>query len=522
MARAASQHPKLAIGHNLKQFRVSLKYYLWCILISCCIAVILTACLPLPTTKQALDIQAITFEIEADDILRETMYVQGFQEAHTPSEYNRSLVAKFTRPHVATNKPKTIVVMMPGIYAGITSLELLAKQMIAAQSGVEVWIIDRRSNLLEDVDVFHKSIALQDATLAYDYYVKNYGKESGYLPPDPADIAFMEYWGLELHLADLHAVIQQAVTESEHVYLLGHSLGATMASYYAAFQVDEVHVGEDYIDGLILLDGVLGRTGGFGGIQWFDGLLDIAPNSEASGLVDLQTLTGFKTYIPLNTENFVRRESAALLASLEPEALSPLHDFPITNRAALGALFDDSFEQSTAFSISMGDVQDATLAGNIVAFVLDGAIGAYSKSLEGVSTDAEKVSWDATLGNKEVCDIDSFAKAYNNLDTNFHEWYFPVELMLDIASYDMTLENESGFIKTSEVDVPTLAIGAGRGLVQNYDTFSAYANLRTGDLLSMTIIDGFTHGDILCAEVNPATVIVLGWLEQLNSIRNNR
>jgi len=86
----------------------------------------------------------------------------------------------------------------------------------------------------------------------------------------------------------------------------------------------------------------------------------------------------------------------------------------------------------------------------------------------------------------------------------------------------MTLENVEGFKVTSEVRVPTLAIGAGRGLVQELDVFSAYTNERAGSLISSYIVDDFTHLDIMCAEVNPVTPLVLGWLEQLRTLRNGR
>ena len=500
----------------------------------------LTSCLPIPTTRQALDVQATQFEIDPDSVVRETVFVAGFQEPHTPVKYNGSMVSKYTRPAssvlsktVSNSAPKTIVVMMPGIYAGATTLELLASQLVAAQSNLEVWIIDRRSNLLEDTSVLRRSIATGDAMLSYDYYVKYYGKQNGYSPPKAEAVDFMQYWGLELHLADLHEVIKQAASESEQTYLLGHSLGAGLISFYTSFQVNQTQAGEDFIDGLILLDGVLGRTGGFGGIQWFNGLLDIAPQltvdalSDSAieestideGVLNLQNLTGFNTFIPVNPREYVRSATVALLARFDPEGLSPFYDFPITNRAVLGVSIDDSFEVSTVFGASVGDIKDASLSGNIIPVLLDGDIGVYSKAVNGVAEGAEKVTWNSTLAGKEVCDIDQFAYNHSNELGNYNEWYFPVELMLDIAGYSMTLEDAEGFRATADVRVPTLQIGAERGLVQELDIFAAYNNLRVGSLISSYVVDDFTHLDIMCAQVNPATTIVLGWLEQLHSLR---
>ena len=488
----------------------------------------LVSCLPIPTTRQALNIPAVEFEVNPNSILRETVFVEGFQEPHTPVRYNGSLVSKYTRAALSTS-PKTIIVMVPGIYGGATTLELLASQLVAAESNLEVWIVDRRSNLLEDTSVLRRSIATGDAMLSYDYYVKYYGKQNGYSPPKAEDVDFMQYWGLELHLADLHEVIKQAANESEETYLLGHSLGAGMVSFYSAFQVNQSQAGEEFIDGLILWDGVLGRTGGFGGIQWFNGLLDIAPqitvdalkdSTVNEGVLNLQGLTGFNTFIPLNPKEYVRSASVALLARFDPDGLSPFYDFPISNRAVFGVGIDDSFEVSTVFGASVGDIQNAKLAGNIIPVLLDGDIGIYSKTVTGVADDAEKVTWDKTLEGKEVCDIDQFAWQHSNALSNYNEWYFPVELMLDIAGYSMTLEGVEGFKATSDVRVPTLALGAERGLVQDLDVFSAYNNLRAGSLISSYVIDDFTHLDIMCAQENPATAIMLGWLEQLRSIRN--
>jgi len=135
---------------------------------------IFTSCLPIPTTRQPLDVQPVQYEIDPDTVLRETVFVEGFQEEHTPVNYNGSLVSKYSRPikpNADITASKTILVMMPGIYAGATTLELLASQLVAAQDNLEVWIVDRRSNLLEDTSVLRRSITTEDPMLAYDYYV---------------------------------------------------------------------------------------------------------------------------------------------------------------------------------------------------------------------------------------------------------------------------------------------------------------------------------------------------------------
>ena len=44
----------------------------------------------------------------------------------------------------------------------------------------------------------------------------------------------------------------------------GHSLGSSLVSFYAAHTFEGGKPGDTFIDGLVLLDGTLGRTGAFG------------------------------------------------------------------------------------------------------------------------------------------------------------------------------------------------------------------------------------------------------------------
>jgi pimeloyl-ACP methyl ester carboxylesterase len=44
----------------------------------------------------------------------------------------------------------------------------------------------------------------------------------------------MRRWGLEVHLRDLHELVKRARKEAKTVVLGGHSLGASLVSFYAA------------------------------------------------------------------------------------------------------------------------------------------------------------------------------------------------------------------------------------------------------------------------------------------------
>jgi hypothetical protein len=122
------------------------------------------------------------------------------------------------------------------------------------------------------------------------------------------------------------------------------------------------------------------------------------------------------------------------------------------------------------------------------------------------------VGWDKT---NSLSDIDEVVSTWTNPYTNRSEWYFPIRLALDIGQYSVSLKDTPGFVPNSQVTVPTLAVGAGRGLCQSLETFSAYSNARVGSLFSSYVIPGFAHLDIVQAKENPFVSIVQVWLGQL-------
>ena len=80
----------------------------------------------------------------------------------------------------------------------------------------------------------------------------------------------------------------------------------------------------------------------------------------------------------------------------------------------------------------------------------------------------------------------------------------------------VTLKNTPGFVPKRTVPTPTLAVGAGRGLVKTFDDFSAYDVARgIGARFSAYIVDGFTHSDLIAAQQNPVVPLTEQWLEQI-------
>lgn len=472
-------------------------------------------CLPIPQVQQDLNLPETSYYTNPDLVSTEYLNVRGFQEINTPEKYNQSY---YLRYHQSTNQADTIVVLMPGIYGGATSLDVIARQIVASNINTEVWAVDRRANTLEDRSYMQKTLSTKDPSYAVEYYIENLNQENGFnvIPPDT--LHFVGFWGLEVHLRDLHEIILKAEQEADTIILGGHSLGAAISGYYAAFDFGftQADPGYQHIDGLFLLDGALGRTGGFnrepegiglGPLELFPGIESLREGSSSPYLT-----------VGLTPANFAKREVLSLLATLEPDELSPeiISKFPITNRAALGINEDDKYGPSTTFSSSWGEVINAEFAGNLLPFLLTGTDALTSRTVIGVSEGQDSVDWSRGDPSIEHSSIDQLAKAWSYPETNRSEWYFPTRFALDIGAQEISLENAKGFVPNNEVMTATLAIGAGRGLVKDVSNFSAYQNVRPGSPFSTYLLPRFTHFDIVQAEQNPAVTLFNLWLERLN------
>lgn len=480
------------------------KFKLFC---SLCGVLLVVGCMPIPQVYRAPALAPVAYHVKLERVKTEYIKLAGFDEPTTPDQYDKAL---YVRYYLANQRAETIIVLVPGFYGGASSFELLGRQMVAAIPNLEVWAVDRRSNLLEDRSVMQEALSHHDPLLAYDYYIKNLGKDNGFKVVPPEEVRFMAQWGLDVHLRDLHEIIRQAEKSAARVILGGHSLGGSLVDYYAAYRFED-GVGYEHLDGLIQIDGVLGRTGGF------------ARPPEGLTLAGIQLVPGLKEieggdanpYFPLMStpENFARREVMALFARFDPEGLSPLSTIPMSNMARLGISDDDEYTMSTAFSSSMGKSVGATYGGNLTPVILAGSEGFYSRSVTGVAQGFDHITWTRSDPDDEHVNPEGLAQVWSTPDSNRSEWYFPLRLALEIGEYDVSLEDTPGFVPSREVKTPTLAVGAGRGMVTDLERFSAYNNCRIGSAFSMYILPDFTHLDIIYAEDNPLVAIIAVWLE---------
>ncbi|MEZ4631500.1 MAG: alpha/beta fold hydrolase [Deinococcales bacterium] len=482
----------------------------------------LTACLPIPQRNYDFNLAAPLYTLDPSQVSVESNTVAGYLEANTPASLNQSSYLRYFPPSNANSvektafkditKSKSILLMVPGIFGGAMGFDLLARDLVASQEGLEVWALDRRSNQLEDREAILKAFEERKPALAFEGY-------QNFQPLSPKDLDFMRYWGLKVHLEDLHQVVLAARTQADKVYLLGHSLGASLVSFYAAYkpEADPERAGQDFLDGLILLDGVLGRTGAYGGIEVAD--IDILPSQAHAPTLELSPPVlenfGLDVYLQLpglfGPKTFFKSDVMALYSYISPQEISPFYDFPISNEAAFALEHDNTYGPSTVFSASLGQSQDARYDGNILPVLLGGLAGVYSRSVVGVEAGKSLVTWDNAGA---LCNLREYSSLWLGVYSDFNEWYFPSQLLFEMASYDLPL-GMGPFIANQNLDLPTLAIGAERGLVQNLEGFRAYQNARApAGLQQMVsyIMPQMAHLDLLCHKANPLVSLIQLWL----------
>lgn len=470
----------------------------------------LTGCLPDIRTDLALP--SPPYRIDPRSVATEYRSVPGYAAPGTPERFNRSFYLRY----FSTTPTRTILLLVPGIYAGAANFDIVARQLVAAQPGLEVWAVDRRANALEDRSALIESLRAKDPNIAYRYYVTERGTPAGFSPIPPEELPFMRRWGLTAHLWDLHELVKRARTEAKTVILGGHSLGSSLISFYAAHTFEGGKPGDTFIDGLVLLDGTLGRTGAFG----------IAQSIVLGNWEILPDAAGFDAgrgppYLPIGSgPDFYAEEAAlALLAALAPGERSPYSSIPMTNRALLGLHTDRDFYASPLYTATVGEPVGARYGGNLLAFVLSGFTSTHSRTVAGVAEGSEMVRWSAGDPAREPTDLGEYSRSLILPDTDANEWYFPFRLLIDMSALTLDLTGVPNFVPHSAVEVPTLAIGAARGLVTTTDGFSAYGNLRASSFFSSYVVPGFAHLDLLTARDNPVVPLLGRWLARVEALQ---
>ncbi len=406
--------------------------------------------------------------------------------AATPAAYNRVQVIRYRSDAATPEAVRSVIVAMPGFLGGAGSFDPIARSLVkrgsAAMTPVEVWVLDRRSNLLEDLRGMNTADAMRDPEVAAGYYLRRdvtLGGQgfAGYRAAGDPAISYMSEWGLATLVNDLKAVVDRVPASRTHAVLLGHSLGASIVEAYAAWDFAGTP-GYRTIAGLAMVDGVAGGTtateaeylttgvggpGGFGATS--------AARLRASG--------PYFVALPfLGVQALVVSEIVARRAALAPDAvvrdddrdalfrilLSVSEVPPMTNAAALGFAFDDASCPLGFARMSVGAPAGGALRMGPNPFDA-------REMLSAPASGTDTYRWtDAPMATpREFTSRANAAAAWATTPTNFGEWYFPARLSLDVSALGaMSYAADAWQVREGlramhgrEVDVPVLGVSAG-------------------------------------------------------------
>ncbi len=422
----------------------------------------------------------------------------------TPAEQNRLRVVRY-RVDTAASSPvaaRAIVIMMPGFLGGAGSFDPLARALVRRGKDdpagpIEVWAIDRRSNLLEDTHGSDVAEVRQDTSWAERYYVEGETIEGKTFAGfhDESDLPQESEWGMATTVDDLRAVVALVPPPERkgRVVLLGHSLGATIAEAYAAWDFADLAGGPatrgfDELAGLVLIDGVSGAE--LDPPSAFDTTAYTATEpgtvgGGGGGAFSAPNLAQIRKYQPfislpfLGVAVYEQAERMAMAATFAPAAprladddltntlaivlgLTSAQIPKLTNEAAFGFAFDDASCNVTIAGVSIG----AGTGGPVASY--DSLFGPKLIHPSDPSASYTWVPFDRTSPT-ELTDLRDAARSwYAGPGLNFAEWYFPARLTLD-ASFVGSLNIAEGDVRTTyglrarhgaELDLPILALAA--------------------------------------------------------------
>jgi len=329
---------------------------------------------------------------------------------------------------------------------------------------------------------------------ALDYYagwLANPAQAPRFTPPAPQAVAFAADWGLRVQLEDLRRVVRSARRGGRRVLLGGHSLGASVAVAYAAWDFAG-RPGHRDLDGLVLVDGGLLGT--------FDGVADLAEARRRLAEVREQPFLDLLG-LGLPWAAGVLAEAAAVAAVVDPTGPSILQasgllppaftpPVPATNRGALGYAFDASTAPEALRLIQ----------------VRAGRLGPTGDWVDG-----------------EVSPLARVARTFAQEPVNAVEWYFPRRLTLDVdAASELVRSPVTRLLglrtwHLREVDTPLYALQTS--LTDGRVARGARRLRRSSRIREASIVDASrstSHLDPLTAapDRNPLVRTLVPWLRE--------
>lgn len=331
-----------------------------------------------------------------------------------PKEFDQVSVEQF-----GPKKPDKVLVLMPGTNGGAGNFSAIGPELAKRVPGLAVWAIDRRSAALEDTSMFQKALAgkatPEDAFNYYLGWISNGGKPADhYKFLDASTVPFAKDWGMATALNDARKVVLAAhKTGADKVYIGGHSLGASLADAYAAWDF-KGKPGYKDVNGIVLIDG--GMMGGTSSLTLQDA------QDQVASIADKPFLDLLGVGIPEASGLFA--EAGAIFAQQKPdESATTLQGFPLlpsslkppvpaTNLATFGYAFD---RDTSPDALSLLHINGGQLA----------ATGNPRPWVEG--------------GITKVADM---AKGFGREPFNGVEWFYPRRLSLDTGGGSAMEENE--------------------------------------------------------------------------------
>ena len=379
---------------------------------------------------------------------------------------------------------KAVVIMIPGYIGGAGSFSYLARQLVALAGEafpVEVWALDRRSNCLEDQTGLQEAESTEDPQVALDYYYNaasiNGRTFSGFYTA--AETPYLSEFGLQLLMQDIHTILEEKIPvpadRKTTVFIAGHSMGATIAAAYAAWDFDNDSAtlddaGFNNCAGLIGLENTVavwssstsekryarrlaelrtpapGQSAGFSITPEAMALIEIL--ALYAGFAPAEESTIFRTLtVGEDTERLIKYLTTYGLQSSGPSAPA-LGDFHLSNEAMLGLFSDDNFQPISIGRVSLGFlaggpvVRRGRLFGSGGLFVPAATDNGtfYTWANFDTTGSADDPAYTDTTGavtlttaETEVTDIQDYARAVFEGPLNFYEWYFPGRLSVDLG-----------------------------------------------------------------------------------------
>ena len=412
----------------------------------------------------------------------------------TPAELDATQVVRYREDVTPPKAARAIVIAYPGTFGGAGSYDALARALVkrGATSGetTEVWAIDRRSNLLEDLRGMATARVAGNTEIAQGYYYRSDTIDgtpfAGFRDQD--EVAYMSEWGLTTLVEDVRRVIAivPAADRQAHVFLMGHSAGGGVAESYAAWRFGEgasAVRGAEELAGVILVDGAsqgeaiteaayhAGVSGGFFMLPGIEALRAEGPRYSELPLLGVGVLVTAEimSMRALSDPDGVSedRERDRVLSTLFSIPRGTVPNF--TNRAALGFGFDDESNGIPIFSCSLGKPTGGAVA------TKTGLFGPVVYPTETAATYQWTDAFEATP--PEHTPVDNLARSWVDGRSNYADWYYPVRLPLDqnavgpnaIAEDSWQAAEGLRAFDGPRMDAPLLAVAAALAGPAGYD-----------------------------------------------------